>query len=210
MFNLQGSEIIFILLIALVVLGPEKLPGAIKRAMRTYHELRKMGDGFQSEFRSVVDEPLRELRETTGMIKDQADPKKVAEEAERAAHKAARKDAKSKEVVAEMHAAGERAQVADALADADAEQASRHDIETPNRHPSVNGSVESADETARIDEWADPVDHASTSAPGLASPAGAPAESLAPPPPSGPVPTPSGLPPDPTSDDTSDDDESAA
>jgi sec-independent protein translocase protein TatB len=82
-FNLQGSEIIFILLIALVVLGPEKLPGAIRRATKTYAELRKMGDSFQSEFKSVLDEPLREMRETANLIKDQADPKKIAETAER-------------------------------------------------------------------------------------------------------------------------------
>jgi sec-independent protein translocase protein TatB len=84
-FNLQGSEIIFILLIALVVLGPEKLPGAIRRATRTYAELRKMGDSFQSEFKAVIDEPMRELRDTANLIKDQADPKKVAEAAEREA-----------------------------------------------------------------------------------------------------------------------------
>ena len=184
MFNLQGSEIIFILLIALVVLGPEKLPGAIKRAMRTYHELRKMGDGFQSEFRSVVDEPMRELRETAGVIKNQADPKKVAEEAERAAHKAALKDEKRKDVVSEMHAAGERAQVADALSDADAE----------------------AEQAARVDEWADPVDDPPAADQTWESPAGAPAESLAPPPPSETIPAPDGLPADPTSAD----DESAA
>jgi sec-independent protein translocase protein TatB len=84
-FNLQGSEIIFILLIALVVLGPEKLPGAIRRATKTYAELRKMGDSFQSEFKAVIDEPMRELRDTANLIKDQADPKKVAEAAEREA-----------------------------------------------------------------------------------------------------------------------------
>lgn len=177
MFNLQGSEIIFILLIALVVLGPEKLPGAIRRAMRTYQELRKMGDGFQSEFRSAIDEPMREMRETAGVIKDQADPKKIAEDAEQAAHKAALKDAKRKEVVAEMHAAGERAQVADALAEADAAQG------------------------AGADEWADPVDDVSGTATDWGSPAGAPDGSLAPPPPSGPVTAPPGLPADPTATD---------
>jgi len=82
-FNLQGSEIIFILLLALVVLGPEKLPGAIQRAMKSYAELRKLGSGFQSEFKSVIDEPMREIRQTADLIKDQADPKRIAEQAER-------------------------------------------------------------------------------------------------------------------------------
>lgn len=195
MFNLTGSEIIFILLIALVVLGPEKLPGAIKRAMTTYQELRKMGDGFQSEFKSVIDEPLRELKETAGLIKDQADPKKVAEEAERAAAKAALKDSRSKEVVAEMHAAGERAQVADALSEAEAEQAWIDDMESSTAEP--------------VDEWADPVDQTPMPAPSppvpdvmaapvWGSPAGAPEPPLAPPSFAGSVPPPPSLPADPT------------
>jgi sec-independent protein translocase protein TatB len=92
-FNLQGSEIIFILLLALVVLGPEKLPGAIRRAMQTYHELRKLGTGFQSEFKSVMDEPMREIRETAELVKEQADPQRIADEAERAARAADRADA---------------------------------------------------------------------------------------------------------------------
>jgi sec-independent protein translocase protein TatB len=78
-FNLQGSEIIFILLLALVFLGPEKLPDAIRRFTRTYGELRKMGSGFQSELRSVLDEPMREARETAGLLRDAADPDKIAE-----------------------------------------------------------------------------------------------------------------------------------
>ncbi len=85
MFNLQGSEIIFILLLALVVLGPEKLPGAIKRAVQTYAELRKLGSGFQDEFKAAIDEPMREMRATADLIKTQVDPKKIAEDAETAA-----------------------------------------------------------------------------------------------------------------------------
>lgn len=73
MFNLQGSELIIILLLALVVLGPEKLPDAMRRAGQFYAELKKMSTGFQSEFRAAVDEPLRELRETANTIRDSAD-----------------------------------------------------------------------------------------------------------------------------------------
>ncbi len=51
MFNLQGSEIIIVLLLALVVLGPEKLPDAMRKAGKAYAELKKMSSGFQSEFR---------------------------------------------------------------------------------------------------------------------------------------------------------------
>ena len=82
MFNLQGSEIIVILLIALVVLGPERLPDAVRRFMQTYNELKKMGTGFQSEIKSALDEPMREMRNTANMVRDAADPSKLMAEAE--------------------------------------------------------------------------------------------------------------------------------
>jgi sec-independent protein translocase protein TatB len=63
-FNIQGSELIFLLLIALVVLGPEKLPEAMKKFGRAYSEFKKLSNGFQGEFRSVLEEPMRELRDT--------------------------------------------------------------------------------------------------------------------------------------------------
>ena len=56
-----------ILLLALVVLGPEKLPEAIRRFGRVYGELRRMSKGFQSEFKEAFDEPMRELRATAQM-----------------------------------------------------------------------------------------------------------------------------------------------
>ena len=73
MFNLSGSEIIVILLLALVVLGPEKLPDAIRRAGRTYSELKKMGNSFQAEMKSVLDEPMKEMRETADLLKKSVD-----------------------------------------------------------------------------------------------------------------------------------------
>ena len=82
MFNLQGSEIIVILLIALVVLGPERLPDAVRRFMQTYHELKKMGNGFQSEIKAAFDEPMREIRDTAQMVRDAADPSKLMAESD--------------------------------------------------------------------------------------------------------------------------------
>ncbi len=82
MFNLQGSEIIVILLLALVVLGPEKLPDAVRKFTKTYSEFKKMSSGFQSELKSALDEPMRELRETANLVRDAADPKKITAEAE--------------------------------------------------------------------------------------------------------------------------------
>jgi len=69
-FNLSGSEIVVILLLALIVLGPEKLPEAIRKFGRVYSEVRKISNGFQSEFKNAFDEPMRELRETAQMTRD--------------------------------------------------------------------------------------------------------------------------------------------
>lgn len=70
MFNLSGSEIVVILLLALIVLGPEKLPEAIRRVGRVYGELRRMSRGFQTEFKQAFDEPMREIRQTAQLTKD--------------------------------------------------------------------------------------------------------------------------------------------
>jgi sec-independent protein translocase protein TatB len=81
-FNLQGSEIMVILLLALVVLGPEKLPDAVRKFTQTYSELKKLSSGFQSELKSALDEPMREMRETANVVRNAADPSKVMAEAE--------------------------------------------------------------------------------------------------------------------------------
>jgi sec-independent protein translocase protein TatB len=71
-FNFSGSEIIFLLLLALIILGPEKLPDAVRSFGRTYSELKKMTTGFQSELKQALDEPMREMRETADAIKQAA------------------------------------------------------------------------------------------------------------------------------------------
>jgi sec-independent protein translocase protein TatB len=71
-FNLSGSELIFLVLIALVVLGPDKLPEAMRKAGKAYADFKKMTTGFQSEMKSVLEEPMRELRETADLAKKSA------------------------------------------------------------------------------------------------------------------------------------------
>lgn len=72
MFNIEGSELIFLLLIALVILGPEKLPEAIRKFTKGYAEFKKMASGFQGELRDVLDEPMRELRGTADAMREAA------------------------------------------------------------------------------------------------------------------------------------------
>lgn len=54
MFNVGGGEILVILLVALVVLGPDKLPGAMRSVGNMVGEVRKLSNGFQAEVRSAM------------------------------------------------------------------------------------------------------------------------------------------------------------
>ena len=87
-FNLSGSEILFLLVAGLVVLGPERLPGVIRRVARVYADLRTMARNFEQEFKDTFDEPLRELRSTAeelrsgfGEVDDEPSPPMRPEQA---------------------------------------------------------------------------------------------------------------------------------
>ncbi len=56
MFNVGGGEVFVILLVALIVLGPQRLPGAVRQAGQFLGELRKISTGFQQEMKSAFDE----------------------------------------------------------------------------------------------------------------------------------------------------------
>jgi Tat protein translocase TatB subunit len=56
--NLGTGEVLLILVVALVVLGPDKLPGAARQAGRWIAELRRLSSGFQSELRDALQEPV--------------------------------------------------------------------------------------------------------------------------------------------------------
>ena len=66
---MSGSEIMFLLIIGLVVLGPEKLPDAIRRVGRLYAELKRMSSGVQKDLRQVMDEPIKEFMKTANTAK---------------------------------------------------------------------------------------------------------------------------------------------
>jgi sec-independent protein translocase protein TatB len=67
-FNLSGSEIVFLLLAGLVILGPERLPTVLRRAVKTYSEFRRFAAGIEKELRETFDEPLKEIRGTADEI----------------------------------------------------------------------------------------------------------------------------------------------
>lgn len=74
MFNLSGSEILFLLLAGLVVLGPDRLPGVIRQVGRLYGELRRMASGFEKEFKDTFQDPINDFKksakELTGITND--------------------------------------------------------------------------------------------------------------------------------------------
>ena len=60
MFNVGGGELIVIMLVALVVLGPQRLPTAARQVGKALSELRRLSSGFQNEVRTAfedVDDP---------------------------------------------------------------------------------------------------------------------------------------------------------
>ncbi len=53
-------EVIAILLVALIVLGPAKLPEAARQVGKAVTELRRVSSGFQRELREAVQDPILE------------------------------------------------------------------------------------------------------------------------------------------------------
>ena len=58
MFNVGGPEVLIILVVALVVLGPKKLPEAARQVGKAMSEFRRMSTGFQAELRDALNEPI--------------------------------------------------------------------------------------------------------------------------------------------------------
>jgi sec-independent protein translocase protein TatB len=55
MFNIGGGELIVIMLLALIVLGPQRLPDAARQIGKTMGELRRLSTGFQNEMKHALD-----------------------------------------------------------------------------------------------------------------------------------------------------------
>ena len=56
MFNIGGGELLVIVLIALIVLGPQRLPDAMRTVGRVVGEVRRMSSGFQQELRDAFED----------------------------------------------------------------------------------------------------------------------------------------------------------
>ncbi len=69
MFNFSGSEIIFLLILGLVVLGPEKLPPVLRKMGQMYGQFKKVTGDAQSEFKDAFAEPLRDMQNAANEYK---------------------------------------------------------------------------------------------------------------------------------------------
>jgi Tat protein translocase TatB subunit len=56
MFNIGGGELLVIVLIALIVLGPQRLPDAMRTLGRVVGEVRRVSSGFQQELRDAFED----------------------------------------------------------------------------------------------------------------------------------------------------------
>lgn len=56
MFNIGGGEMLMLGVLALMVFGPEGLPGVIRSVMRTVRGLRRAAADFQNEVKTALDE----------------------------------------------------------------------------------------------------------------------------------------------------------
>lgn len=59
MLNVGTPELLVVLVVALLVLGPEKLPGAARQLGKAIGEIRRLGTNFQAEMRDAMQEPVR-------------------------------------------------------------------------------------------------------------------------------------------------------
>ena len=75
MFNIGGAELLIILLVALIFLGPARLPEVARQMGQTMSSLRSMARGFQSELEAAARPDPLQARETAGEPK--TDPEDI-------------------------------------------------------------------------------------------------------------------------------------
>jgi sec-independent protein translocase protein TatB len=77
MFNIGGGELIVILLIALIVLGPQRLPDAARQLGKAMGDLRRLSSGFQNEMKQALetaDDPTRVANRRNVLAREVVEP----------------------------------------------------------------------------------------------------------------------------------------
>jgi Tat protein translocase TatB subunit len=70
MGSIGAPEILVILVLALLVLGPERLPQAARTAGKWLAEARKLTSSLQAEVQTVVDEVMQPVQTTAAAASD--------------------------------------------------------------------------------------------------------------------------------------------
>jgi sec-independent protein translocase protein TatB len=68
MFGVSGAELMVVLLVGLIVLGPDRLPVVARKAGQVLGDLRRMSSGFEAEMRTALfeaEQPDRYRRPST-------------------------------------------------------------------------------------------------------------------------------------------------
>jgi len=73
MFNVGGPEIVVILLVALMILGPDQLPKAMRTFGNLMAEVRRVTGGIQAEIHKAMD-----VTETSGSTSSRPSPEPEA------------------------------------------------------------------------------------------------------------------------------------
>jgi Tat protein translocase TatB subunit len=69
-FNIGAEKLLVILVVALVVLGPERLPEGMRKVGQVMAQLRNLASGFEEELRAALNEPLEEMRSTVDTVRN--------------------------------------------------------------------------------------------------------------------------------------------
>lgn len=76
MGNIGAAEVLVIFIIALIVLGPNKLPDAARQVGKAVTEIRRVSTGFQRELRDAMEDPFAEEKAREAGRKQVAESKK--------------------------------------------------------------------------------------------------------------------------------------
>jgi sec-independent protein translocase protein TatB len=81
MSNFGGAEMLVCLFLALIVLGPERLPKVARQAGAVMRQLRQMSSGFQEELRSAIEDPQpKDFSARLAAVPDSTTTPELAEE----------------------------------------------------------------------------------------------------------------------------------
>tara|TARA_B110000438_G_C15637558_1_gene573800 strand:- start:119 stop:436 length:318 start_codon:yes stop_codon:yes gene_type:complete len=84
-FNIGGGEVLVILVVALIFLGPSKLPEIARTLGNVTQTVRRISSSFQSEISSSLDESVETDARLRGqsLVGDESKVTEVAESAEK-------------------------------------------------------------------------------------------------------------------------------